>query len=357
MRDPAILPRGSNRRPFPSPVLPLARIAVVFLFVLCGASAFAQNPAQIPPPQKIPPPPGAVQNNGKTYTMKKNVDMVRLPVTVVDKKGNFVQGLKEQNFRVFEDKVPQKISAFSDADIPISVGLLIDNSGSMRSKRPRVNEAAMDFVKSSNPQDQVFVVNFNDEYYLDMDTDFTNSPKVLRAALSRIDSRGGTALYDAILGSMYHLRKGTREKKVLLVITDGEDNASTHNLAYVVHKLQQSNIEIYAVGLFTRGDDSWHEIRDGKKALNDLAEASGGEAFFPSTLDQVNEVCERIAQDIRAQYMIGYYPSDTAKDGTYRTVKVELVNVKHHGKLSVRARPGYYAPKAAPEAAQAVSGN
>jgi Ca-activated chloride channel family protein len=349
MRATDTLRRDNRRKACPPSFSPFAIAAVIFAFLFCGVNAFAQNP------QQIPPPPGAVQNNGKTYTLKKRVDMVRLPVSIIDKKGNFVPGLQQDNFRVLENNNPQKIAAFTHEDVPISVGLVIDNSGSMRSKRARVNEAAMDFVKTSNPQDQTFVVNFNDEYYLDMDEDFTNDPKVLRAALERIDSRGGTALYDAVLGSMHHLRKGTRQKKVLLVITDGEDHDSTHNLAYMVQKLEQSNVEIYAVGLFTKDDDSREEIRHGKKALEEMAQASGGEAFFPKTLDDVNAVCLRIAQDIRDQYMIGYYPTNTSKDGTFRTVKVELVGVKHEGKLTVRARPGYYAPSASSAGGETAS--
>jgi Ca-activated chloride channel homolog len=314
-----------------------------------SGSVFAQNP----PPQ-IPPPYGTAQSN--PYTLKKNVDMVRLPVSIIDKNGTFVPGLTEGNFRVLENNAPQKISAFTHADIPISVGLVIDNSGSMRSKRARVNAAAMTFVQTSNPQDETFVVNFNDEYYLDMDEDFTNDPKILRAALERIDSRGGTALYDAILGSMNHLKKGTREKKVLLVVTDGvdQDSAPGHNLSYTVEKVQQSNVVIYAVGLFTKDDDSREEIRQGKKALLALTEASGGEVYFPKTVDEVDSICTRIAQDIRSQYMVGYYPTNDVKDGSFRTVKVEVTGVRGSGKLTVRTRPGYYAPAAE---AKAVSGN
>ncbi|MGB6625279.1 MAG: VWA domain-containing protein [Candidatus Acidiferrales bacterium] len=310
--------------------------------MLAGAQTAA---AQSGSPTQLPPPPGAQQN--RPYTLKRTVDMVRLPVSILDKQGNFVTGLGEQNFQVLENGVAQKIDAFTHADTPITVGLVIDNSGSMRSKRPRVNAAALTFVHTSNPQDEMFVVNFNDEYYLDMDTDFTNDPKVLNAALDRIDSRGGTALYDALLGSMSHLKKGTREKKVLLVVTDGVDHDSTHNLAYTVEKLQQSNDIIYAVGLFTKGDDDASEIRQGKKALLALTQASGGEAYFPKTIDDVDAICTRIAQDIRDQYLVGYYPSNSSKDGTFRTVKVELTGVKGLGKLTVRARPGYFAPKAA----------
>lgn len=329
----------------------LKAFTAVLLLAMLAASTFAQNPPQIPPPY------GTKQS--APYTMKKNVDMVRLPISIVDKDGNIVNGLTEGNFRVLENNTPQKISAFTHSDIPISVGLVIDNSGSMRSKRARVNAAAMTFVQTSNPQDQMFVVNFNDEFYLDMDEDFTNDPKVLKAALERIDSRGGTALYDAVLGSMNHLKKGTREKKVLLVVTDGvdHDSAQAHSLSYTVEKLEQSNVVIYAVGLFTNNDDSREEIRQGKKALLALTDASGGEAFFPKTVDEVDSICTRIAQDIRSQYMVGYYPSDDARNGTFRTVKVELTGVKGKGRLTVRTRPGYYAPTAGAATAQAVPGN
>ncbi|MGH9729119.1 MAG: VWA domain-containing protein [Candidatus Acidiferrales bacterium] len=328
-------------------------LGIVFSFCATGASAQTQPPIQNQPPIQLPRP-GALQQ--KPYTLKKTVDMVRLPVTVVDSKGNFIPELKQRNFRILENKTPQTISAFSSDDMPIAVGMVIDNSASMKSKRARVNAAALSFVQTSNPQDQVFVVNFNDEYYLDMDTDFTNDPKVLKAALERIDSRGGTALYDAILGSMNHLKKASREKKVLLVVTDGEDKDSRNSLANTVQKLQQSNTVIYAVGLFTDNDDDREQKRQGKKALLALTQATGGEVYFPKTIAEVDDICKRIAQDIRDQYMIGYYPTNTAKDGTYRAVKVELTGVKGHGKIVVRARPGYYASLGKP-GAEAVSGN
>lgn len=349
MRVTDILRRPAERKAIAPSFIVLA--ALLLMASLGGTTAFAQNPPQIPPPY------GTKQS--APYTMKKNVDMVRLPISIVDKDGNIVNGLTEGNFRVLENNTPQKISAFTHSDIPISVGLVIDNSGSMRSKRARVNAAAMTFVQTSNPQDQMFVVNFNDEFYLDMDEDFTNDPKVLKAALERIDSRGGTALYDAVLGSMSHLKKGSREKKVLLVVTDGvdHDSAQAHSLSYTVEKLEQSNVVIYAVGLFTNNDDSREEIRQGKKALLALTDASGGEAFFPKTVDEVDSICTRIAQDIRSQYMVGYYPSDDAWNGMFRTVKVELTGVKGKGRLTVRTRPGYYAPTAGAATAQAVPGN
>lgn len=341
-----ITPQDRKRSSF---VFFFSSLLLAILLCATGASAQAQSPIQ------IPPPPGAPQR-AEPYTLKKNVDMVRMPVTVIDKKGNFVPGLTAQNFRIFENGVPQKIAAFTNDDIPITVGLVIDDSGSMQPNRPRVNAAALAFVQTSNPQDQMFVVNFNDQYYLDMDTDFTNDPKVLKAALERIDSRGGTALYDAILASLHHLAKGSRQKKVLLVVTDGYDEDSTHTLAYTVRKAEQSNALIYAVGLLSKDSLSGSQIRHAKKALEALTRATGGEVYFPKTILDVDGVCRHVAQDIRDQYMLGYYSTDTAKDGTYRTVKVELVGVKRRGKIIVRARPGYYAPKTAPLKG-AVTGN
>ena len=266
-----------------------------------------------------------------------------LHASVLNEKGDVVPGLPEADFRVFEDKVEQKISVFRNDDVPITVGIVVDNSGSMRLKRPGVNAAALTFVKTSNPQDEVFVVNFNDEFYLDMDKDFSSDPRDLQEALDRIDSRGETALYDALIGSLDHLKKGTRDKKVLLVITDGEDNTSRETLEYTVRAAQESNAAIYAIGLFS--EDSSSEKRHGKKALEEITKASGGEAYFPEGVDEVEAICTRIARDIRNQYTIAYYPSNTARDGTFRNVKIEVYPPRGVGHLTVRAKPGYFAPK------------
>ncbi len=294
--------------------------------------------AQQPPPPPPPPPQGA--------RIQRSVDLVVLPVTVTDKDGKFVSGLKEKNFRVYEDKVEQTLSVFKREDIPVTIGLVIDNSGSMRDKRPQVNEAALTLVKSSNPADQVFVVNFNEDYYLDQPSDFTSSIPILRQALDRIDSRGSTALYDAVLASLHHLRLGTREKKVLVVITDGEDNASRHSLPYTVEAAERSNAMIYTVGLLSEDDRS--EARKARRALRELSEATGGLAFFPKTVDKVHQICLQVAQDIRNQYLLGYYPTNPQSNGGFRRVEVKLVDLPRGlGKVYARTRVGYY-PQAAP---------
>jgi len=273
--------------------------------------------------------------------------MVVLHATVTDDKGDFISDLRQDNFRVYEDKVEQKISVFSRQDIPVTMGLVIDNSGSMREKRSQVNAAALTFVRTSNPQDEVFVVNFNDEFYLDLNEDFTSDPKELDDALSRIDSRGSTALYDAVIGSLDHLKKGHKDKRVLLVVTDGDDDASRKTLEYTVKAAQESDAAIYAIGVFSDDDrkNDKRMVRHSKKVLEQLAEATGGMAYFPDSLDQVTPTCEQVARDIRNQYTLGYYPTNTAKDGTFRNVSVTLTPPHGRGKLNVRSRTGYYAQK------------
>lgn len=270
-----------------------------------------------------------------------------LHATVTDERGQFVPGLKQPNFRVFEDKVEQKISAFAGEDIPLTLGLVIDNSGSMREKRAQVNAAALAFVRTSNPQDEVFVVNFNDEYYLDLNEDFTNDQRELNEALSRIDSRGSTALFDAVIGSLDHLKKGHKDKRVLLVITDGDDDASRKSEAYAIQAAQQSDAQIYAIGVFSDEDRKHAKamIRRSKKELTQMTAVTGGVAYFPDTLEQVTAICTQLAHDIRNQYTLGYYPTNTAKDGTFRQVQVQLIPPKDHSKLTVRTRTGYYAQK------------
>jgi Ca-activated chloride channel homolog len=309
------------------------------------ASASAQN---LPP--NIPPPPGAAPQGqqGGSKPIINVTDLVVLHATVVDEKGQFVTGLAADNFKVFEDKVEQKISVFSREDIPVTMGLVIDNSGSMKEKRPQVNAAALSFVKTSNPQDEVFVVNFNDEYYLDLDEDFTSNQDELREALEKIDTRGSTALRDAIIGSLDHLKKGHKDKRVLLVITDGDDDASIKSFDYTVKAAIESNAVIYAIGVFSDYDrkNDKKMVRHSKKDLTTLAESTGGLAMFPDNLADVDSVCQEIARDIRNQYTLGYYPSNPTRDGTFRSVKVDLIPPKGRTKLSLRTRTGYYAQKA-----------
>lgn len=271
-----------------------------------------------------------------------DVSLVVLHTTVLDDRQRFADGLKEENFRVLEDKVEQKLSVFKREDVPVSMGLVIDNSGSMRDKRPRVNEAALTLVQASNPQDEAFVVNFNDDFYLDLDKDFTNSIPELKEALERIDSRGSTALYDALIGSLDHLKKASKDKRVLLVVTDGEDNTSHNSLEKTIRELQKTDTVVYTIGLLS--EESKKNAKRAKKALEQIALASGGLAYFPESVNDVHTICEQVAHDIRNQYTLAYYPTNTKRDGSFRTVQVEVIPPRGRGKLVARTRNGYYAP-------------
>jgi Ca-activated chloride channel family protein len=296
-----------------------------------AAKPSASSPA---PPEEQKP---AVDEQG-TFVIKTDVDEVMLHATVIDDKQRIVTNLERNAFSVFEDGKPQQIISFHHVDIPVAMGIVIDNSGSMREKRAKVNQAALNLVRSSNPKDEVFVVNFNDEQYLDQD--FTNNLVKLKEALEKIDARGGTALYDAVVASGDHLRQNARlEKKVLFVVTDGEDNASSETLEQAVKQLQQENgPSIYAIGIL--GDEE--HPRRAKKALDILAQRTGGIAFFPKTLDEVDAISRTIANDIRNQYAIGYKPTTPKNVGGFRQVRVEA-RAKGHSKLVVRTKSGYYA--------------
>jgi VWFA-related protein len=277
-------------------------------------------------------------NEQGVFVFKKDVDEVLLHATVVDDKQNIVTNLDRNAFRVFEDGKPQNIISFHREDIAVSMGIIIDNSGSMREKRNKVNQAALNLVRSSNPKDEVFVVNFNDEYYLDQD--FTNNLLKLKEALEKIDAGGGTALYDALVASAEHLKRFARlDKKVLFVVTDGEDNASNETLEQAVKHLQEENgPSVYAIGIL--GDEE-HPKR-AKRALEIIAQRTGGLAFFPKTLDEVDAISKTVAHDIRNQYAIGYKPTNPRGAGGFRTVRIEA-KAKGHGKLTVRTKSGYYA--------------
>ncbi len=312
---------------------------------------------QTPQPANAQTPPAERKN--KEYTISVDVNEVVVHATVLDKKGHMVDDLRQDDFHVFEDGAPQSLTHFAHADVPVTMGIVIDDSGSMRDKRQAVNAAALIFAKTSNPQDQVFVVNFNDVYYLDTPGDFATTIEDLKSALDKIDSRGGTALRDAVIASLDHLKLGNRDKKVLLVITDGEDNASRYSLTELMERAQKSNAVIYTIGLLGSDETSnLFKIRGGEahraaKVLKELAEATGGEAFFPKSLDEVESTCRGIARDIRNQYTLVYRPTNLKKDGTFRNIRVDAFLPHTKNKLVVRTRPGYFAPKSQSPAAVA----
>ena len=294
----------------------------------------AAPPPEPPPPQNTPEPP--LQS---AYTIQRSVDLVVLHVSVTDDRGQFVPGLKEENFRVFEDDSEQKISLLRQEDAPVSMGLLIDNSGSMADKLEKVNAAALTFVKTSNPEDEVFVAHFNDKYTFDRD--FTNDVGELKKALEQADPDSSTALYDATATSLDRLKRGYLDKKVLLIVSDGEDNSSQRSLDAALHEAQRSSALIYAVGLL-REEKPESAERD-RQALLALTRATGGSALFPENLEDVEFTCAQIARDIRHQYTLAYYPTNTRKDGSFRSVRVQIVPPPGGEKISARTRTGYFA--------------
>jgi Ca-activated chloride channel family protein len=316
---------------------------IVLLALFGGAPCRAQQPQQSPPPPPAPPPPPPAPEHAPAgYAIQRDVNLVLLHVSVEDENGQFVPGLAAKNFRIFEDNVEQKIDVLRQEDAPVSIGLLVDNSGSMFDKRASVNDAAVTLVKNSNPEDEVFVAHFNENYFFDLNEDFTKDIAEMRKALDHAQSGGATALFDAIVKSLDRLKRGYSDKKVLLIVSDGEDNSSHGTFQYTMEQAQKSNDMIYAVGLLSQEKKDSAE-RD-KQVLSALSQATGGAAFFPQGLQEVESICTQIAHDIRHQYTLAYYPTKP-KDGTYRALRVELIPPAGSGKLSVRTRTGYFAGK------------
>ena len=306
------------------------------LFLTVAAAAILS--AQTPPP---------AQEDTPTFSL--DTKLVVLHASVVDKNGKLVTTLPQAAFKVFENNVEQPLKIFNREDVPISMGLIIDNSGSMREKRPKVAAAALELVKQSNPQDEVFIVDFNDVAYLD--APFTNNIKKLEQVLDKIDTRGGTAMRDAISMSIDYAKEyGKKTKKVLLVITDGNDNTSNETLEQLVRKVRQSEVLVYCIGLLN--DEEPREARAARRALKELAANSGGLDYYPKTLNDVETITPQIAHEIRNQYILAYSPTSQALDGTFRSIKVI---VKAPGNPTVRTRNGYFAtPAPAPKASKSA---
>jgi|SRR5579871_336858 len=282
-------------------------------------------------------PDAKVSDDTPTFTFRTDTRLVDLHATVVDSQGHLVLDVPESAFKVYEDGVQQVIASFRREDVPVSLGLVIDNSASMHDKRAKVASAALALVGASNPDDEVFIMNFNDEASLEQD--YTNNIQSLENALKKIDSKGETAMRDALRMGVEHLRHaGKKEKKILLVVTDGEDNRSVETLDHVIQSAQQNDVIIYGVGLLS--DDEPREAERAKRALDALTFATGGQAWYPQELTEVEGIAREVAHEIRNQYILGYTPSNQKLDGKFRKIKVTVTSA---GDPKVRTRTGYYA--------------
>ena len=301
------------------------------LFAVLMLPALVSSQQSKPAPVPAPPPDAH-------YTIAVSVDEVVLHATVRNRWGTPVASLRQGDFQVFEDGVLQGIKHFSHQDIPVTVGIVIDNSGSMAPKRAEVVAAALAFAASSNPQDQMFLVNFNERvsFGLPRNVPFTDQPAQLKAAMATVHPGGKTALFDAVATALDHLKTGDRDKRVLIVVSDGADNASVHTRAEILRQASNSDVIIYGVGIYEPDDP---DNRNPREVLTQLAKASGGAAYFPETLREVTPICEHIAHEIRNQYTITYVPSNQKQDGTFRAVRLQA-----GGGMKVTTRPGYVAP-------------
>jgi len=339
-------------------------ISVLFL-VTVSIGSLAQNSSTPVPPQSQAPsqtnsPQAAPADNGQhtqpspdsgqlpvaqpgdnsgdqgMFVFRKQVEEVVLHATVVDAQRRPVPHLPKTAFTVYENGVAQTITSFRREDVPVAMGIVIDNSGSMRNKRQKVDDAVMDLISASNPNDEMFIVNFTNKYYLDQD--FTSNPRLLEAALHQVSMEGSTALYDAIVASTVHLDGSARlEKKVLLVITDGEDNMSEDTLAQAARRLQSENgPTLYAIGLTGSGLSD-----QGRQALQQLADLTGGVAYFPSSLSEVNDITREIAHDVRAQYIIAYRPNRQGAAPSFKELHVTAQDPSY-GPLTVRTQTGFF---------------
>ncbi|MFI5173821.1 MAG: VWA domain-containing protein [Terriglobia bacterium] len=315
----------------------LAGCAILALSLYAAQNQSALSPAQKP------------QAEGPR--IKVEVNLVLVDVSVTDEKDQLVNDMTKDDFHLYEDRIEQPISVFKHEDVPVTVGLLLDASGSMYTKRQKVNAAAVDFMQLSNPNDQVFLIDFADEAYLELDKDFTSDVEELKETLENVQFRSSTVLYDAVYLGLTHIKKGKYDKKVILLVTDGKDNPGPgqhYTFKKAFDFAVESGAQIYTIGLLDDPPKS-HFFKKGlpKEAeiLKELAEATGGKVYFPQSVNDIGNVTKEIAHDIRSQYLVGYYPTNTHRDGSWRSLQVKVTPKANSKKLFVRCKRGYYAPK------------
>jgi Ca-activated chloride channel family protein len=290
------------------------------------------------------------QNAGKSQapeankTIKVDVDLVTVNATVTDAQNRVITGLDKQNFRVWEDKLEQKIEYFSAEDVPVSIGLIFDVSGSMKEKINTSREAAVTFLKTGNPQDEYFLETFSNRPQVA--EDFTSDISRLQNKIVFQNANGMTAMYDAVYASLEKLKDGSNPKKALLLITDGEDNRSRYTFANVRDFVKEQDVQIYAIGIVSDYNSQLGSGRTGRALLEELADLTGGHAFFPDSVYDLEDICTKIAVELKNQYVIGYKSTNGNKDGKWRKIRVQVDGPKGVGHLSVKSKSGYYAATA-----------
>lgn len=325
-------------------VLVLALLVFLANAVLSQQAPEAQQPALPSASQQATDssagtaPGSDVQGDPGQFVFRKQVEEVVLHAVVIDQQNNLISNLAQGEFRVLEDGRPQQITSFHQERVPIALGILIDNSGSMRPKREAVNEAALNLIRTTHPQDEIFVVNFGENYYLDQD--FTNDEAKLKTALAKIETRGSTALYDAIVASAVHVSENAElQKRILLVVTDGEDNASQESMEEAIQQLQRNDSPVvYVIGLLNPARKPNPQMI---RTLETISQKTGGTAYFPTDPNQVDSITQAIATAIRSQYVIGYKSSNSSTGHTFHRIEVDAYD-RVHRQLRVRTRTGYY---------------
>ncbi len=317
-----------------TPDLVRSSYGLVALVLFCCQADYAQSPQSSPP--------FVLASSQSTISVK--TELVVLPVRVTDAHGNFVSGLSRQDFQVFEDGRPQEITVFQRGDTPVTVGLVVDHSRSMAPELPEVAAAVSAFAQSSNPQDEMFVVDFNDEVWFQLlgGKPFTNDAAELEKAVVAVSARGRTSLYDAVAEGLSHLRLGQWDKKALIIVSDGGDNASGHTYSQILAMAQRSQTLIYSIGLLGAVDQD-----ENPGVLRRLCKNTGGIAYFPGPAEHVRDISTQIARDLREQYTLGFSPEHAAGDHSFRKIEVKVV-APGKGKLHVRSRPGYMGSQEAP---------
>lgn len=345
-------PRGSH---FPlRPVI----ACVIFAFLAFSFQTRAQddplNKVHVPPPSSTTPATGAAPGSDPAAVsgpaalkahpgaiLRMNVDLVLVPVTVTDPMNRLVTGLEQEDFKIYENNNEQHIKSFSSEDAPVSIGIIFDLSGSMTSKLMRARESILQFIKTANPQDEFFVIGFNDRP--ELIEDFTSSIDEIQGRLATVRSGHRTALLDAIYYGVDKMKDARHERKALLVVSDGGDNRSRYTEGEVRAQVRESDVEIYSIGIFDPYAATPEE-RTGPLLLNEICEETGGRMFRVDDLSEMSDIAEKISTELRNQYVIGYTPKDLHRDGKWRKVKVKLNPPQGLPPLTVHARTGYYAP-------------